>query len=185
MKSKEEMKLVESKGADRFIKFLKELLPYFVIIIVVALIRTFLVTPVRVTGRSMHPYLKDGEILMLNKTAKDYNRYDIVVIDVGDTKIIKRIIGLPGENIEFKDCKLYINNVEKEDFVKECITDDFSLEGLYGYLSIPQGYYFVMGDNRRESSDSRDSRIGLIKEDQINGRSSLRIWPFGRFGTLK
>ena len=185
MKSKEEMKLVESKGADKFINFLKELLPYFVIIIVVVIIRTFLVTPVRVTGRSMHPYLKDGEILMENKTAKNYKRFDIVVVSVGDTKIIKRIIGLPGENVEYKNCKLYINNEEQKDFVSECITDDFSLEGLFGYLSIPRGYYFVMGDNRRESSDSRDPRVGLIKEDQIDGRTSFRIWPFNRFGTLK
>ena len=185
MKSKEEMQLVESKGADRVRNIVKESLPYLVIIIIVALIRTFLITPVRVTGRSMYPYLKDGEILILNKRANKYKRNDIVVIDAADTKIIKRVIGLPGENVEYKDCKLYINNEEVEDFVKECITDDFSLERLYNYLSIPEGYYFVLGDNRRESSDSRDSRIGLIKENQILGRTSVRIWPLNKFGKLK
>jgi signal peptidase I len=185
MKSKEEMKLVESEGADKVRNFFKELLPYLAIIVIVALIRTFLVTPVRVTGASMDPYLKDGDILLENKTAKEYKRFDIVVIDAVNTKIIKRIIGMPGENIEYKDCKLYINNEEMKDFVTECITDDFSLEGLYNYLTIPEGYYFVMGDNRRGSSDSRDSRIGLIKEDQIDGRTSVRIWPFNKFGNLK
>ena len=133
----------------------------------------------------MYPYLKDGEILILNKMDNKYNRYDIVVANAANTKVIKRIIGLPGENIEYRDCKLYINGVEKEDFVKECITDDFSLENLYGYAMIPKGYYFVMGDNRKESSDSRDYRIGLIKAEQIQGKAIFRLTPFNRFGKLK
>jgi signal peptidase I len=102
-----------------------------------------------------------------------------------NTQIIKRIIGLPGENIEYKDCKLYINGKEQEDFVKECITSDFTLEDLYSYVMIPEDYYFVMGDNRTGSSDSRDYRIGLIKKDQILGKANYRLYPFNRFGSLK
>ena len=170
---------------DIVIKIIKELVPYLIIIFVVVTIRTFVATPVRVNGASMYPYLKDGEILILNKMDNKYNRYDIVVANAANTKVIKRIIGLPGENIEYRDCKLYINGVEKEDFVKECITDDFSLENLYGYAMIPKGYYFVMGDNRKESSDSRDYRIGLIKAEQIQGKAIFRLTPFNRFGKLK
>ena len=61
----------------------------------------------------------------------------------------------------------------------------FSLENLYDYLIIPDGYYFVLGDNRENSSDSRDKRIGLIHESQIKGTVSTRLYPFGKFGKLK
>lgn len=170
---------------DIILKILKELVPYVIIIFIVASIRTFIATPVRVNGASMYPYLKDGEILILNKMDKNYKRYDIVVANAANTKVIKRVIGLPGENIEYKNCKLYINGEEVDDFVNECITEDFSLEQLYGYAIIPDGYYFVMGDNRKESSDSRDYRIGLIKSDQIQGKAIFRLTPFSRFGSLK
>lgn len=169
---------------DRVRNFFKELVPYVIIIFVVALIRTFLITPVMVNGSSMYPYLKDKEILILNKTSKNYKRFDVVVAEAADTKIIKRVIGLPGENIEYKNCKLYINGEEQQDFVSECITNDFSLEELYGYVVIPEDYYFVMGDNRNKSSDSRDYRIGLIKKDQIQGKVIFRLTPLNRFGTL-
>lgn len=178
----EEKKKLEPQ--DRVRNFFKELVPYVIIIFVVALIRTFLITPVMVNGSSMYPYLKDKEILILNKTNNDYKRFDVVVAEAANTKIIKRIIGLPGENIEYKNCKLYINGEEQQDFVSECITDDFSLEELYGYVVIPENYYFVMGDNRNKSSDSRDYRIGLIKKDQIQGKVIFRLTPLNRFGIL-
>ena len=98
-------------------KFIKELIPYIVIIIVVVLIRTYIVTPVIVVGDSMVPTLKDGQILLLNKfdyKINDIERYDIVVIKVGNGEIIKRVIGLPGENIEYRDNTLYINGHEEE-----------------------------------------------------------------------
>lgn len=182
-KEKNIEKIVEPQ--DKVRKFLLELVPYIIIIFVVAMIRSFVVTPVRVTGPSMNPYLKDGEILVLNKMSKNYKRFDIIVAKADNTQIIKRIIGLPGESVEYKDCKLYINGEEVDDFVKECITDDFSLEELYDYVIIPEGYYFVMGDNRKESSDSRDYRIGLIKKSDIQGKAVFRLTPFKRFGTLK
>lgn len=180
--TKEEKKILTPQ--DRVRNFFKELVPYVIIIFVVALIRTFLITPVMVNGSSMYPYLKDKEILILNKTNKDYKRFDVVVAEAANTKIIKRIIGLPGENIEYKNCKLYINGEEQADYVNECITNDFSLEELYGYVVIPEDYYFVMGDNRNKSSDSRDYRIGLIKKDQIQGKVIFRLTPLNRFGTL-
>lgn len=178
-------KKIKREPQDIVRDFFKELLPYVIIIFVVAVIRTFLVTPVMVNGESMYPYLKDKEFLILNKADRKFKRFDIIVADSADTKIIKRIIGLPGENIEYKDCKLYINGVEKDDFVKECITTDFTLEEIYGYTMIPENYYFVMGDNRQHSSDSRDTSIGLISKDQIQGKAIFRLYPFNRFGGLK
>lgn len=171
---------IEKYGEQtRIFKILKEAIPYVVIILVVVFIRTFIVTPVKVNGSSMYPYLKGGEILILNKLDRSYHRFDIVVVNVNGTKIIKRVIGLPEESISYQNCKLYINDEEVEDFVTSCITDDFDR------VFIPKGYYFVMGDNRQNSSDSRDYRVGLISKSQIEGTTSLRLYPFNRFGILK
>ena len=164
-------------------KFIKELIPYLVIIVVVILFRTFIATPVRVEGSSMVPTLKDGDILVLNKLSHNYKRFDIVVVSTNKSKIVKRIIGLPGENIEYKDNKLYIDGKVIEDKTVEA-TDDFTLKELYGMNRIPDGYYFVMGDNRDGSSDSRDYRIGLIKKDNILGKTIFRLFPFNKIRTL-
>ena len=169
----------------RVFKVFKELIPYAVIILVVVLIRTFIATPVRVNGESMSNYLKEGDILILNKLDKSYNRFDIVVVNVNGTKIIKRIIGMPKETIAYNSCQLYINEKPIDDFVKDCTTKDFSLSSLYDYLMIPNDYYFVMGDNRDNSSDSRYKRVGLIHKDQIEGTVSIRLYPFNKLGKLK
>jgi len=175
----------EVEEQTRIFRIMKEAIPYLVIIIVVALIRTFIMTPVRVNGISMQPTLKEGEILILNKTKRNYNRFDVVVVTLNNSKIIKRVIGLPGEVISYRDCQLYINGAPVEDFITECITDDFSLENLYSYLTIPADHYFVMGDNRDESSDSRDIRIGLLTKDQLEGTAVFRIYPFNRIGRVR
>lgn len=176
-------------------KFLKDLIPYLIIIVVVILIRTFIATPVRVEGSSMDPTLKDGDILILNKLSRNYKRFDIVVVEIKQkyyedgkakyktTKLVKRIIGLPGENIEYKNNKLYINGKVIEDVVLED-TDDFSLKEIYGINKIPSNSYFVMGDNRDGSSDSRMSEVGLIKKDKILGKTIFRIWPINKIKSL-
>lgn len=165
-------------------KILKELYPYLIIVIVVILFRTFIATPVKVDGESMYSTLNHKDILILNKLDKNYNRFDIVIIDMDGTKLVKRIIGLPGENIEYKDNVLYIDGKEVKD-IDLSRTNDFSLEELYGITALPDDYYFVMGDNRLHSSDSRDYRIGLIKKSDIKGTAIFRIFPFKTFGKIK
>lgn len=162
-------------------KILKELYPYVIIIVVVVLFRTFIATPVRVDGSSMDSTLKDGDILILNKLDKTYERFDIVVIDIDNYKLVKRVIGLPDETIKYVDNELYINDKKIEDVVLER-TSDFSLEELYDLEKIPEGYYFVMGDNRNNSSDSRDYRVGLIKKSDIVGTTTIRLFPFTKIG---
>lgn len=169
-------------------KFIKEVLPYIVIIIIVLLIKKFLFSPIRVIGPSMNHTLLDGDIMILDKISYRFNdieRFDIVVIKTNKTKIIKRVIGLPGDKIEYKDNKLCINGeYVKEDFLdKNTKTYDFTLYDLTGYETIPEGYYFVMGDNREESSDSRI--IGLISKKNIEGHAKYTIFPFRRFGSKK
>lgn len=162
-------------------KIIKELYPYVIIIVVVVLFRTFIATPVRVDGDSMNSTLKDGNILILNKLNHNYKRFDVVVININKTKLVKRIIGLPGENIEYKENELYING-KKMDDIETSRTADFSLEELYDKEKIPEGYYFVMGDNRGNSLDSRDYRVGLIKKSNIVGTTSIRLFPFNKIG---
>jgi len=160
------------------VKFIKGLIPYAVILLLVVIIRSFIVTPVIVSGTSMYDTLNDGDILLLEKFDKNYERFDIIIFDYNNTKLVKRVIGLPGEHIEYKDGKLYINgNLVDEEF--SSITSDFTLEYL-GYEIIPEGYYFVLGDNRNLSSDSRV--LGLIKSDSINGKAIFSIWPFTKIG---
>ena len=154
-------------------KFIEDVVPYFIIFIVVVIIRMFIVTPVIVSGSSMESTLEDGEILLLKKYDKTYDRNDIIVFDYDNTKLVKRIIGLPGETVEYKNKKLYINGKELEDDFA-IFTQDFKLSKL-GYTIIPDNYFFVLGDNRNNSSDSR--QIGLVAKEDINGTTNFSIWP--------
>ena len=162
---------------------MKEIIPYLIIIIVVVLIRTFIITPIRVDGLSMYSTLNDGDILFLEKYDKDYKRYDIVVFENGNDRLIKRVIGLPGDNIEYKNNKLYINGkYTKEKFLtNNQKTFDFTIEDI-GYKKIPNGYYFVLGDNRTNSTDSRI--LGPIKKDKIKGKASFTVLPLNKFGRI-
>ena len=160
-------------------KLLKPVMPYIIIAIVVVLIRTFLFTPVVVVGDSMVPTLNDKQILLLDKISykfKEIERFDIVVIKVGKKEIIKRIIGLPGETIEYKDNTLYVDGKElPNDYNFD--TEDFTIEdiGKDLYEKIPENEYLVLGDNRIVSADSRI--IGFIKKEDILGKTSISIWP--------
>ena len=163
-------------------KIIKELVPYVIIVLVVILLRTFIITPVRVNGDSMNQTLKDGEILLLEKYDKKFKRFDIVVLKYNDEQLVKRIIGMPGESVQYRNNILYINGEKvSEEFLTE-ETYDFDLKVL-GYDKIPENYYFVVGDNRSNSLDSR--LIGLISKEDIEGKAIFRIFPFNKFGSIK
>ena len=156
-------------------KFIKELVSYVVIVVVVVLFRTYIATPVRVDGDSMNPTLKNGQILILNKLDKKYERMEIVVFDYKGERLIKRVIGLPGEEVYIKDNKIYINDEEIKDYRDDVKTADYKLN-----VKIPNGYYFVLGDNRGNSADSR--LIGLISEEEIKGSVLFRLVPLTKIG---
>ena len=162
------------------IKFLKEAKDYIIIIIVVVLIRTFVVTPAMVDGDSMNDTLLDGNLVLINKIGYRINgtkRFDIVVVKTNKTYIIKRIIGLPGESVAYIDGKLYINEKVIEDKYALSDMEDFEEVKLAG------DEYFVMGDNRKVSQDSR--AIGPVKKSQILGKTNIIIYPFNKFGIVK
>ena len=162
-------------------KVFKELYSYIIIVIVVVLFRSFIATPVRVDGDSMNSTLNNGDILILNKLDKSFDRFDVVVIKYGKSKLVKRIIGLPGESIKYKDNDLYINGEILED-VDTSRTADFTLEDLYNTKTIPEDSYFVMGDNRGNSLDSRYYKVGFVKKSDIVGTTQIRLFPFTKIG---
>lgn len=164
-------------------KYIKEIIPYAIIIIIVVLIRTFIITPVRVDGDSMHPTLLDNEILLLKKYDKKFERFDIIVFEYGNSKLVKRIIGLPGDKVEYKNNNLYINNeIIEEVFLDEDVkTSNFSLTQLK-LEKIPEDCYFVIGDNRNNSTDSRI--IGPVHKKYILGTSDFALFPFKKFGKV-
>ena len=163
-------------------KIIKELIPYIIIIVVVVLIRSFIVTPVVVNGTSMYPTLKDKDIVLLKKFDKNIERFDIIVFNYNNSRLIKRVIGLPGEHVKYVNGILYINNEKIEDVELDVETYNFYLEDL-GYDKIPDDYYFVLGDNREVSQDSRI--IGLVSKKDICGVGVFRIFPLNKIGIVK
>lgn len=159
-------------------KILKEVVPYILIIIVVLAIKRFVISPIKVNGASMFPTLKNNDMMILNETSyylKKVKRFDIVVVDTKEELIIKRVIGLPGETISYQDNQLYINGKKVEDKNAYGITDDFEPITL-------KDEYFVMGDNRQNSADSRV--YGPFKKKDIRGKTNFIFLPFDRMGKL-
>ena len=164
---------------DKVKKFFKENIGYILVIILVLLVKAYVVSPIRVNGDSMNNTLYDKDIMILDEISyrfSDIKRFDIVVVKTRGEYLIKRIIGLPGEKVSYKDNKLYINDKYiKEDFShKE--TNDFE-------VIVPKGKYYVLGDNRTNSTDSRI--IGAIPKKNIIGKTHLTVFPFSRFGSVK
>lgn len=159
-------------------KVIKEVIPYIVIVVVVVLIRTFIITPVRVDGDSMKNTLKNGDILLLYKLSS-INRFDIIVLDEekDNEKIIKRVIGLPGETVAIKKGKIYINDKVIDDEYAYGETSD------YNKVTLKDDEYFILGDNRLISKDSR--YFGPIKDNEIKGKIVFRLFPFTKIGTVQ
>lgn len=159
-------------------KVIKEVIPYIVIVVVVILIRTFIITPVRVDGDSMKNTLKNGDILLLYKLSS-IDRFDIIVLDEekDNEKIIKRVIGLPGETVAIKKGKIYINDKVIDDEYAYGETTD------YNKVTLKDDEYFILGDNRLISKDSR--YFGPIKDNEIKGKIVFRLFPFTKIGTVQ
>ena len=166
-------------------KLFKEILSYVLILLVVLLFRIYLFSPIVVRESSMVPTLHDGDVMILNKIGYRINglkRFDIIVLRYDGEKLIKRVIGLPGEDIEYIDNELYVNGKKIDEDYTRKETEDFILE-VIGYSKIPEDKYLVMGDNRPYSKDSRT--IGLIDKKDIVGYANTIIYPFTDIGEVK
>jgi signal peptidase I len=161
---------------------------------VVLMIRMFFFTNYVVEGESMMPTFQEGNMLMVNKLSYqigELERFDIVVFHANKNEdYIKRVIGLPGDTIEYKNDTLYINNKSVEEsylepykskLVDGKLTGDFTLEELTGQKTVPKGHIFVLGDNRLSSWDSR--HFGFVKISQVVGKVNFRYWPMSEFDT--
>lgn len=162
-------------------KWLKEIMPYVIILLVVILIRSFIVTPIKVHGQSMYDTLEGSEIMILNKLS-EIERYDIVVANLiqngkkVDT-LIKRVYGLPGETIRCENGLLYINDKKIEDKYAYGKTEDFD------DVKLEEDEYFLLGDNREVSLDSHV--FGPVKKKDIEGVTNFVLWPFKKFGKVE
>lgn len=197
-KNREEEENIKKNTKKASFDIFLSYMPYIIIIVFILIIRFFVATPVNVNGSSMYPTLKNNDYMILYKLTKrmrGINRFDIVVINTDSGRIIKRVIGLPGERIKYAIEKneygdeigvLYINDKKvKEDFIddiakKNTCNDDWII--CKSEYIIPEGEYFVMGDNRGNSIDSRV--IGTVEDKDIKGIARLRIFPFNKFGNV-
>lgn len=174
--------MTATRNNNKLVKWIKAGL---ITLILAIILNTFIFSSSIVEGISMEPTLKDNDRILINKLTyilSEPNRGDIVIIQHENKNYIKRIIALPGETIEMSDHTLYIDNEEQENtYVNQ--SDDI-LTGSFGPLKIPDDHYFVMGDNRLVSKDSRNE-LGLIKENEIIGKSEFIIYPFDRLKKTK
>lgn len=157
----------------------------FIAIILALLIRTFICEPVMVKQTSMYPTLNDSDKVLASKISyiiSDPEFQDIAVVKIDENNdYVKRVIGLPGDSVEIKNSKVYVNGEEiQEPYISEELTyNDYPL------TVVPENQYFVLGDNRPNSKDSRDNEIGMISREQFKAKIVFRILPFSSFGKIK
>ena len=164
--------------------FWKEFMEYLKMIIfvvaVVLVVNNFLLINAKIPSESMEQTIMTGDRVFGNRLAYVFGepeRYDIIIFKYPDNEkelFIKRIIGMPGETVEIKDGKVYINGSEEP--LKDSFTPE-TPEGDYGPYTVPEDSYFVLGDNRNYSRDSRFWNNPYVAEDKILGKAVLRYFP--------
>ena len=184
MKNKESVANKKSIGQELVELLVRIILLLFICYFIVIFIGQRTV----VSGSSMTPTLEHNDNLIVDKISyrfQDPERFDVVVFDYQDGRyFIKRVIGLPGETIQIINGSVYINNVLLEE-------DIYGNEKMVyaGRASQPitlgENEYFVLGDNRNGSKDSRVEEVGNVKRSQIQGKALLRIWPLNKVGFVK
>ena len=172
---------------------LKELMGWLLYIIIIVgaayLIVTFVGQRTQVSGSSMETTLSDGDQLIVDKISyrfRDPKRYDIIVFPYQyepDTYYIKRIIGLPGETIQIIDGYIYIDGEQLDEHYGNELMNDPGIAAEP--VALGEDEYFVLGDNRNNSQDSRAVNVGVIHRKDILGRAWIRIWPLDSMGVIR
>lgn len=194
IKEKKNRKKKRAKEEEKPLTLGQEILQMSIYLLIVLCLTFLLIHYVgqrtRVQGDSMRPTLHDGDNLIVDKLSyrfTDPQRYDIIVFPYehkAKTYYIKRIIGLPGERVRIdQDGTIYIND--------EVLYENYGAEVMVSpgraaqEITLGQDEYFVLGDNRNNSSDSRDPSVGNIHRDRIIGKAWIRVWPLSDFGFLR
>ncbi|MFQ6899984.1 MAG: signal peptidase I [Coprococcus sp.] len=170
----------------------KELLGWIVYIAIIIgltwLIITFVGQRTRVSGHSMEATLHDGDNLIVDKLSyhfREPKRFEIIVFPYRhkeNTYYIKRIIGLPGETVQVKDGYVYIDGEKLDENYGLEVMEDAGIAAEP--IELGEDEYFVLGDNRNHSSDSRDPSVGILHRDELIGRAWVRIWPLDSIGVI-
>jgi signal peptidase I len=183
---KQEVK--EDKKVDPVKEILSWVLYIGCIIVLTYVILHYVGQRTVVSGPSMNDTLQDGDNLIVDKLSYrfgDVDRFDIIVFEFqgSDTYYIKRVIGLPNETVQIVGDNIYINGeLLEENYGKEPMES----AGIAAEpITLGDDEYFVLGDNRNDSTDSRTIEVGKVPRDYIVGRAFVRIWPFSTFGLLK
>jgi len=177
----------ERRKNDYRTRYRKTLISTISVLTVVAavavLVSTLFLPVIQVSGNSMNPTLADGDILVL-VNSKGFERGDLCCVSWGNKKLLKRIIGLPGDTVVIdEDGNVYVNN--------ELLDEPYIDEKNYGDCDVqfpcivPDDTIFMLGDHRVSSVDSRNSQIGCVSQEQIVGHVVMRVWPFDKgFGFM-
>lgn len=190
----EQEKVLDEKKEKRD-NFLKELFEYVkmiaIVVVTVLIVNQFILINARIPSESMANTILAGDQIFGNRLAYLFDepeRYDIVIFKYPDDKsqyFIKRVIGLPGETVEIIDGDVYVTTIGGEEILVE---DSFLPEeanGSYGPYEVPEGAYFMLGDNRNWSKDSRFWINTYVPEEDILGKAVLRYWPLNKIGIVK
>ena len=176
-------------------EFFRDFAGYIITISIIIFVFMFVVAVQPIAGNSMSPTLEDTELTLVARFAYKISkpqRNEIVILKKDKKSYVKRIIGLPGENIMFIKNTLYVNNKPyKELFLAKGVTtsgftmDDICKENECPGGVIPENKYLVLGDNRQESADSRTKGFGLVDLKELKGKVFFRIWPISNAGKIQ
>ena len=179
-----EEELKREKYRGRYKRLLRGTVSTVLVVIAAAVLISNLLLPIlRIYGSSMSPTLVNGNIVTALRGGS-YERGDIVAFYYNDKILVKRIVGLPGEVIDIDEEGNVSVDGEPldEPYLDEKALGECDIELPY---QVPEGRYFVMGDNRSVSSDSRSSQVGCVAEEQVIGKLIFRLWPLDGFGTVE
>lgn len=161
----------------KIIELIKKEKLFLLIILIIILLKIFVFNFILVKGDSMNPNYKNNDFMFLNKIKYKFSsikRGDVIVLKYNNTDLIKRVIAIPKDKIKVENGKLYINNKE----FKETYINSYTAAEDFSEITIKDNEYFVMGDNRYNSYDSRN--FGSINKNSIKGKVEFRIFPFDK-----